>query len=211
MEFISNELLAYSEMHSSPENELLSELNRQTHLKARMPRMLSGHLQGRLLSFLSKMQKPDCILELGTYTGYSALCLAEGLNKNGKLITIDNNPETQAIASEYFQKSIYKNQIELLTGNAAELIPTLNIKPDLIFIDADKINYSLYFDLLIDVLKSGALIIADNVLWSGKILLEKKDPDTLALHDFNTKVRQDKRVESLLLPVRDGLMLLKKV
>ena len=210
MEFIDNELLSYCERYSSEEKELLHELNRQTHLKARMPRMLSGHLQGRFLSFLSLMQKPDCILEIGTYTGYSALCLAEGLTDQGKLISIDNNPETMAMAGEYIKKSGLEPRIELRLGNALELIPTLEICPDLVFIDADKINYSNYFDLIIDKVRTGGLIIADNVLWSGKVLREEKDADTLAIHRFNEKVKNDKRVVSLLLPVRDGLMLLRK-
>lgn len=210
MEFISDELLNYCETFTSGESELLKELNRQTHLKVGQPRMLSGHLQGRFLSFLSKLLKPSAILEIGTYTGYSALCLAEGLNEKGKLITIDPNEETNFFARSFIERSDYKNKIELLAGNAQEIIPTLKQKWDLIFIDADKRNYANYYDLVIEKVNAGGIIIADNVLWSGKILQEEKDKDTQAIHDFNKKVSSDSRVESTLLPVRDGLMILRK-
>lgn len=211
MEFISRSLLEYSEQHSSPESKLLYELNRETHLKVNMPRMLSGHLQGRYLSFLSKMLQPSCILEIGTYTGYSALCLAEGLKKDGKLISIDNNPETHKVAKSYCLRSENASQIELLLGNAMELIPKLEIKPDLVFIDADKCNYSNYFDLIFDKVLPGGVLIADNVLWSGKVLEEKKDKDTEAIHLFNEKISKTKGLECLLLPVRDGLMMIRKL
>lgn len=210
MEFISNDLLAYCETFSEPESDLLKDLNRQTHLKVGQPRMLSGHLQGRFLSFLSKLCKPTTILEIGTYTGYSALCLAEGLNENGKLITIDLNEETNLFAKKFIEKSEFKNKIELVAGNAQTLISSLNYKWDLVFIDADKKNYSLYFDLVIDGVNEGGLIIVDNVLWSGKVLQEQMDSDTLAIHNFNLKVNSDPRVESLLLPLRDGLFILRK-
>lgn len=211
MEFISDELLNYCEQYTSGESELLRELNRQTHLKVGQPRMLSGHLQGRFLSLLSKMQRPDNILEIGTYTGYSALCLAEGLNKNGKLITIDSNEETAPFAKSFFERSEYKNQIEQITGDAAKVIPQLNYEWDLVFIDADKKNYALYYDLVFEKVKPGGIIIADNVLWSGKILNEKKDADTQAIHDFNEKLHSDQRTENVLLPVRDGLMVVRKL
>jgi caffeoyl-CoA O-methyltransferase len=211
MDFINPELSEYAQRYSAPESELLNELNRQTHLKVNMPRMLSGHLQGRFLGMLSKLVRPDFILEIGTYTGYSALCLAEGLSENGKLLTIDPNEETNEFAKKYFDRSPYKNKIEQITGEAQKLIPELKHNWDLVFIDADKVNYSLYFDLVIDRVRKGGLIIADNVLWSGKVLEEKKDKDTQALDAFNKKVSSDKRVESLLLPVRDGLMLLRKL
>ena len=174
--------------------------------------MLSGHIQGRLLSFLSKLHHPKNILEIGTYTGYSALCLAEGLADGGKLITIDQNEETNEVAKRYFEKSLAKNKIELVKGDAAKIIPTLKNEFDLVFIDADKHNYGLYFDLVIDKVKKGGLIIADNVLWSGKILAEEKemDKDTKAIHTFNKKINSDERVKNLLLPVRDGLMLMIK-
>lgn len=212
MEFISEAISNYSEKHSEAESPLLNELNRETHLKAMSPRMLSGHLQGRVLSFMSKLVSPKNILEIGTYTGYSALCLAEGLQPDGKLITIDPNEETNVMASKYFQRSSFAKQIELKAGDATKIIPTLSQTLDIVFIDADKRNYALYFDLVIDKVRKGGLIIADNVLWSGKITMPEKemDADTKAIHDFNKKVNDDKRVTSLLLPVRDGLMLMLK-
>lgn len=210
MEFIQKDLLNYCENFSDDENDLLKELNRQTHIKISQPRMLSGHLQGRFLSILSKLVNPTFVLEIGTYTGYSALCLAEGLKKDGKLITIDPNEETNIFAKSYFEKSGYKEQIELIEGNAQVIIPTLNYEWDLVFIDADKKSYGLYYDLIIDNLKSGALIIADNVLWSGKVLEKEKDKDTELIHVFNQKIKNDIRVEKVLLPLRDGLMVVRK-
>jgi caffeoyl-CoA O-methyltransferase len=211
MDFIPKELIDYCETFTGPESELLQNLSRQTHLKIGQPRMLSGHLQGRFLSLLSKLIKPDFILEIGTYTGYSALCLAEGLSEKGKLITIDPNEETNRFAQEFINLSDLKNKIELITGNAQNILAGLNYNWDLVFIDADKKNYSLYFDLAIDRVNKGGLIIADNVLWSGKVLKNIKDADTHAIHNFNTKVKNDTRVENLLLPVRDGLMLMRKL
>lgn len=210
MEFIKEELLEYCELFTEKESDLLKQLNRETHLKIGSPRMLSGHLQGRLLSFLSKLISPLHILEIGTYTGYSALCLAEGLKEGGKLITIDPNEETNHFAKQFIEKSEFKHQIELIQGQAQTVIPTLTHPLDLVFIDADKKNYPLYFDLVIDKVASGGLIIADNVLWSGKVLNTHKDEDTQIIHDFNAKVSADTRVSSLLLPVRDGLMVLRK-
>ena len=211
MEFIDEKIDAYCEEFSEKENDLLKELNRDTNLKINHARMLSGHIQGRLLSFLSKMQQPQFILEIGTYTGYSALCLAEGLKENGKLITIDPNEETNHFAKKYFDRSIHKNKIELIEGQADLIIPTLNQNFDLVFIDADKKNYALYFDLIIDKVKTGGLIIADNVLWKGKVTESVMDKDTQLLHDFNQKINNDARIENLLLPVRDGLMLMRKL
>lgn len=212
MEFISESLSHYCESLSETESELLNELNRETHLKALSPRMLSGHLQGRLLSILSRLKQPEQILEIGTYTGYSALCLAEGLQNHGELITIDPNEETNSIASKYFTKSKYASQIKLIQGNASLVIPTLKKEFDIVFIDADKKNYPTYFDLVIDKVKKGGLIIADNVLWSGKVLNEtaNMDADTEILHHFNIKIQNDNRVNNILLPVRDGLMLMIK-
>ncbi|MBA3666037.1 MAG: O-methyltransferase [Bacteroidetes bacterium] len=210
MEFISDNLLNYCENFSEPESELLRELNRQTNLKIGQPRMLSGHLQGRFLSLLSKLKQPLNILEIGTYTGYSALCLAEGLSEKGKLVTIDPNEETNLFAQSFINKSELKDKIELITGDAQKIIPTLKQRWDLVFLDADKKNYSVYFDLIIDQANPGALIIADNVLWSGKVLNSEKDKDTLAIHDFNDKINKDPRIENLLLPVRDGLMIMRK-
>jgi caffeoyl-CoA O-methyltransferase len=211
MEFISEDLLNYCEKFTAPETALLAELNRQTHLKVNSPRMLSGHLQGRVLSFISRLLKPSRILEIGTYTGYSALCLAEGLNPGGKLFTIDPNEETNRFAKQYFERSEHKDKIELIEGDAQTIIPGLNHKWDLVFIDADKRNYSVYFDLIADKVNPGGLIIADNVLWSGKVLHKEMDKDTEAIHEFNKKTSGDSRVEPLLLPVRDGLMILRKV
>jgi caffeoyl-CoA O-methyltransferase len=211
MEFIDERLLEYCESMSDKESEVLKQLNRETHLKVRSPRMLSGHLQGRMLSFLSKLARPAFILEIGTYTGYSALCLAEGLKPNGKLITIDPNEETNHFATQFISRSEFASKIELVCGHAQTVIPTLPHMFDLVFIDADKQNYSVYFDLVIDKVSTGGLIIADNVLWSGKVLDAKKDKDTQLIHDFNQKIQDDVRVENLLLPIRDGLMLMRKV
>lgn len=212
MEFISKELSDYCENNSTPESEILSKLNRETHLKVVSPRMLSGHLQGRFLSFISKLHQPKLIVEIGTYTGYSALCLAEGLAKNGKLISIDVNEETSSFAKSFISKTEYANQIELVLADAKEFVTTINTPIDLVFIDADKKNYLNYYHLIIDKIKPGGLIIADNVLWSGKITMPEKEMDreTLALHQFNQFVQQDNRVENILLPIRDGLMMVRK-
>jgi len=212
MDFIDPLIEAYALEHTEKESDLLFNLNRQTHLKVLQPRMLSGHLQGRILSFLSSAIKPKNILEIGTYTGYSALCMAEGLSKNGKLVTIDKNIELETMVKKYINDSYYKNQIEFINANAIDVIPTLNLEWDLVFIDADKENYINYFDLVIDQVKKGGWIIADNVLWSGKVLEEPdvKDKETIILQKFNEKVNQDSRVRNVLFPVRDGMMLMIK-
>ena len=211
MDFLTPELNDYIEAHTSDEPEVLRELNRETHAKVLMPRMLSGHFQGRFLSMISKMIRPACILEIGTYTGYSAICLSEGLAPNGKLYTIDINDELKPMVERYVQKANMQNSIELISGDAVLLIPQLNIQPDLVFIDADKVRYSVYYDLIFDQLKPGGYILADNVLWSGKVVsAEKPDKDTAALLDFNKKVLKDERVEKIILPIRDGLMLIRK-
>lgn len=212
MEFITKDLSDYCENNTSPESDILSKLNRETHLKVVSPRMLSGHLQGRFLSFISKLQQPKLIVEIGTYTGYSALCLAEGLAEDGKLISIDVNEETSAFAKSFIQQTEFVNKIELVLGDAKDFIPTFKDSIDLVFIDADKKNYLNYYHLVIDKLNKGGLIIADNVLWSGKITMPESDMDkeTLALHKFNQFVQQDKRVENILLPIRDGLMIVRK-
>lgn len=211
MTFLDPSIDHYATTHSAAEPELLTELARETHLKTTMPRMLSGHLQGRLLSMLSKLVQPELILEIGTFTGYATLCLAEGLQPGGKLITIDTNDETASIAQRFFARSEYASQIELRNANAMEEIPKLNAHFDLVFIDADKENYSNYFDMVIGKMKKGGLIIADNVLWSGKVVqpVKPNDEDTIAIMSFNDKVCADARVEQLLLPVRDGLMILR--
>jgi predicted O-methyltransferase YrrM len=212
MEFISKDLSDYCENNTSHESEVLAKLNRETHLKVVSPRMLSGHLQGRFLSFISKLQQPKLIVEIGTYTGYSALCLAEGLAKDGKLISIDVNEETSSFAKSFISKTEFANQIDLVLADAKEFVTTIHEPIDLVFIDADKKNYLNYYHLIIDKIKPGGLIIADNVLWSGKITMPEKEMDreTLALHQFNQFVQQDARVENILLPIRDGLMVVRK-
>jgi predicted O-methyltransferase YrrM len=213
MEFIDKKLSQYAEQHTTPENKLLKSLNRDTHANVLAPRMLSGHLQGRLLSLFSKMVQPKVILEIGTYTGYAALCLAEGLTKDGVLHTIDVNEELETRIKKYFNQSAYADQIKLHIGNAINIIPKIQEKFDLVFIDADKENYSNYYDLLIDQLPSGGIIIADNVLWSGKVIDQEAiitDNDTRELDHFNAKVQSDPRVENILVPVRDGIMVARK-
>ena len=211
MEFLPDDLQKYVEDHSEPESDLLQQINRETHLHVLKPRMLSGHLQGRVLSMLSHMIQPRNILEIGTYTGYAALCLAEGMQKDGQLITIDNNEELAVRTKAYFKKSDYADQIEMHIGNALEVIPTLKQSWDLVFIDADKENYSNYFDQVIDQVNSGGFIIADNVLWSGKVFdPSKNDKDTEAIRSFNEKMHTDSRVQNVLFPIRDGLMILRK-
>ena len=212
MEFLEKNLAEYCENHTSPESELLSKLNRDTHVKVVSSRMLSGHLQGRVLSFISRLQKPTFIVEVGTYTGYSALCLAEGLSENGKLLSIDVNEETSYYAQSFINQSVYKNKIELVVADAKAVIPDIAEPIDLVFIDADKKNYLSYYHLLIEKLTNGGLIIADNVLWSGKITMPVSDMDreTLALHEFNNFIQNDERVENMLLPIRDGLMVIRK-
>ena len=213
MDFLDNEIEQYAQAHTQPESSVLAELNRETWAKVLQPRMLSGHLQGRFLSLLSKLKQPKRILEIGTYTGYSALCLAEGLAPDGQLHTIDANEELESMIRKYVDKAGLSEKITLHIGYARNIIPSLNEKWDLVFIDADKENYSTYFDLVIDAVNPGGLIIADNVLWSGKVLQEPNpgDIETKALQAFNKKVLQDARVESMLMPIRDGLMILHKL
>jgi predicted O-methyltransferase YrrM len=212
MDFLPKGIDDYSIQHTQKESELLSQLNRETHVKMLIPRMLSGHMQGRILSAISHMIKPKHVLEIGTYTGYSALCFAEGLAANGKITTIDINEELTPMVNKYIEASDYKNKIHLKIGNALDVIPTIEGKFDLVFIDADKESYSAYFDLIIDRMETGGFILADNVLWSGNILKDEKDMDesTLALHHFNQKVHNDDRVENVLFPIRDGIMILRK-
>lgn len=213
MEFLDEELQQYCENHTSPEPVLLKKLNRETHANVMMPRMLSGHLQGRTLALFSQMIQPQNILEIGTYTGYSAICMAEGLAENGTLHTIDINEELEEMVRKYFAEAGLSTKIQYHIGNALQLIPTLNETFDLVFIDADKINYSNYFDLVIDKVRPGGFIIADNVLWSGKVLVKFRknlDKDTEALLNFNLKVQEDDRVENVLLPIRDGLLVIRK-
>jgi len=207
MNFLSGDIEQYVGLHTSPEPALLKRINRETYLEVLQPRMLSGHVQGRLLSLISKMVQPKIALEIGTYTGYSALCLAEGLREEGKLITIDVNEELRERVQGYFNDSDFKHQIDYRTGNAMELIPTLAYKWDLVFIDADKKNYLNYYDLVIENMNSGGIILADNILWSGKVLdPETKDRETELLRKYNQVIHEDPRVENILLPIRDGIM-----
>ena len=211
MEFLPEIISSYSLENTEKEPKLLSDLNRETWANVMIPRMLSGHLQGRVLSMISKMIHPTNIIEVGTYTGYSALCMAEGLKENGKIHTLDINEEYTSVAKKYFEKSDYKENIIQHIGNAVDVIPQLNDKFQLAFLDADKENYSNYFDLIINKMDIGGYIIADNVLWSGKVTEENKDEETMALHNYNKKVLYDKRVETVLLPVRDGLNISRKL
>ncbi|MFT5723014.1 MAG: caffeoyl-CoA O-methyltransferase [Bacteroidia bacterium] len=213
MDFLDSNISDYVEKHTTPETELQQQLNRDTYANVLIPRMLSGHLQGRVLSMFSKMAQPNVILEIGTYTGYSALCLAEGLQAGGKLITIDLNEEIEDMTRGYFDKSPNPEVFDYRVGNAMDIIPTLTDQIDMVFIDADKENYTNYYDLVIDKMPSGGILIADNVLWSGKVLDANqlaKDIETKALDAFNKKIQGDDRVENVLMPIRDGLMVIRK-
>lgn len=214
MEFIDPALLDYCEAHTSEEDLLLQKITRETRAKVLMPRMISGHLQGKLLELFVKMQRPKTILEIGTYTGYSGICMARGLEADGKLITLDINDELEVMVRGFFEESGLGDQIDYRLGNALDIIPTLSGPFDLVFIDADKENYSTYYDLIIDKMSKGGLILADNVLWSGKVLGntgKKIDKDTQAILDFNKKIADDPRVENALLPIRDGVMMARKI
>ena len=207
MHFISEDLEDYITNHSQVEPELLAKLFKETYQKIMQPRMLSGHFQGRVLSMLSKIIRPKYILEIGTYTGYASLCLAEGLAKNGTLDTIDIEEELVDFQRKYFDASPWKDKIFQHLGDAVDIIPTLNKKFDLVFIDADKENYVIYFHLIVPMMNKGGIILSDNVLWSGKVLEEVKpnDKNTPVLLEYNRLLNTDPRVESVLLPIRDGL------
>jgi caffeoyl-CoA O-methyltransferase len=207
MEFISENLTEYISKNSNIEPEILARLNKETHQKILKPRMLSGHIQGRFLSMLSKMKSPSTILEIGTYTGYGTLCLSEGLKKGGKIFTIDRNEELLKIQNKYFEESGKRDKIIQLTGNAKEILNDLNQTYDLVFIDADKENYIEYFNQVSERLNKNGIIISDNVLWSGKVLDSslEKDEETNALVNFNKILNEDKRFETVILPLRDGL------
>ena len=214
MHFIPENLDDYVVSHSENEPELLQELNRETYQKILQPRMLSGHYQGRILSMISKLVNPKNILEIGTYTGYSALCLAEGMQIDGGLHTIDINEELIDFQRKYFNKSGFGNQIHQYLGDALEIIPKLDTSFDLVFIDADKENYSNYFNVIIDKLNTGGIIISDNVLWSGKVLettFKKYDTSTPALIEYNALLKEDERIETVVLPIRDGLTISRKI
>jgi caffeoyl-CoA O-methyltransferase len=210
MNAIDNEITKYAEDYTSDESEVLQELRRECYEHYADSSMLSGFFQGRVLSMFSKMIQPKVVLEIGTYLGYSALCFAEGLAEGGKVITLDINEETNKVARSFVEKSKYADKIEFHLGEAVDVIPTLPETFDLVFIDADKTNYSNYYNLVFDQLRTGGFILADNVLWSGKVLLDEKDESTQALDDFNKMVKADSRVSNVLLPIRDGLMVVSK-
>jgi predicted O-methyltransferase YrrM len=214
MEFIAQEYLEYCDNHTSDEDDLLKKVTRETQLKVLKPRMLSGQLQGKMLEIFTKMINPKIALEIGTYTGYSAICIARGLSKSSKLITIDINDELETMVRSFFQESGLADQIDYRLGKALEILPDLEGPFDMVFIDADKVNNSKYFDLIIDKMSTGGIIFADNVLWSGKVLMDegqKIDKDTKAILDFNSKINKDPRVENVLLPIRDGIMMARKL
>jgi len=210
---IDNKIQEYAESHTTPESPVLYDLNRQTHIKVLRPRMLSGHLQGEFLKMFSGLVKPRRILEVGTYTGYSTICLAEGLQEGGKLITLEKNVELIDFAQEYFKKSGYDNNIELVVGDALDTLHEVEGGFDLVFIDANKKDYSKYYDIIIEKVNKGGYILADNVLWSGKVVDEgaDKDADTIAIKAFNKKVHDDPRTENMLLTLRDGILIIKKL
>jgi caffeoyl-CoA O-methyltransferase len=210
MDFFPSKLTTYIENHSTPEDPVLAALNRETHLKHNLPQMVSGHQQGLLLELLSNMLQPQQILEIGTFTGYSAICLAKGLTPGGKLHTIDINNELEEITAKYYGLAGVSDRIVQYFGAAVDIIPAISGTFDMVFIDADKQNYARYYDLIIDRVAAGGFILADNVLWSGRVAEAKHDKDTEALHAFNQKVQADNRVTNLLLSVRDGIMLMRK-
>lgn len=211
MEIINPDIQRYAEEYTSGETDLLRQVNRDTHANVLKPRMLSGHLQGRFLSMISHMIRPRRILEIGTYTGYSAICLAEGLAEDGQLTTIDINEELEATVRKNITNAGMDGKIRYMLGNALNLIPEIQESFDLVFIDADKENYAAYFDLVFGKVRTGGFILADNVLWSGKILADKKDKDTRAIQLFNEKIKADNRVEKILLPLRDGIFMIRKL
>ena len=212
MDFLPKDIQDYSEQHTEPESELLYRLNRETHKKVMAPRMLSGHMQGRILAMITQMIQPKRILEIGTYTGYSAICMAEGLAPGGEIVTLDKNEELEEMVNRYFSEAGLTDCIDFRLGIALDLLPDIDGPFDLVFLDADKINYYNYFKLVIEKVRPGGFIIADNVLWSGKVIdtCKKTDVDTQAIRDFNRLVHADDRVEKVLFPVRDGLMVIRK-
>ena len=212
MDMLPESLDHYIGQHTTPESDVLEELNRETNLNVLMPRMLSGHIQGVVLKMISHMIQPKRILEIGTYTGYSGICLADGLTDDGLLYTIDINEELEEMVKNYFQKAGISHKVKQLIGNAMELIPNLDETFDLVFIDADKINYTNYYNMVFDKVRVGGYFLADNVLWSGKVADDsKRDKDTLALKEFNQLLHNDDRVENVILSVRDGLLLARKL
>ena len=211
MDFLPENIQKYISDISQSESLILKELNRYTNSKVILPRMLSGHVQGRFLSMISKLVNPEIIVEVGTYTGYSCLCLAEGLKKNGKIITIEKDEEFASIAKKFFDRSSYKEKISLLIEDATKAIENISEKIDLAFIDADKVNYTKYYNMLFPKVKIGGLIVADNVLWSGKVIEDVSDNETQSIKNFNSKVKNDERVENLIVGIRDGIMVCQKI
>lgn len=210
---ISEQIETYCESHTSRESDLLYRLNRETHLKTLNPRMIAGALQGSFLSMISKMLKPETILEIGTFSGYSALCLAEGLQHNGELHTIEIDEEREEIITKYFNLSQHKEKLHFHIGNALVIIPTLNITWDLVFIDAEKTEYLQYYEMVLPKIRKGGFILVDNVLWNGKVTepMVENDTETQAILKFNRFIQNDPRVNNLLLPLRDGLLLIEKL
>ncbi len=210
MHFFPESLERYAEDHTTSESELLKKLNRETQARIYMPQMVSGHLQGQLLRMISLLIRPKNILEIGTFTGYSAICMSDGLQPGGTLYTIDINEELREMAEQYFKQAGISEKVNYKIGDATNIIPELNATFDLVFIDADKINYSKYYELVFDKVRSGGVILADNVLWSGKVIEEVRDDETNALIAFNDRIQQDSRVDNVLLTQRDGLMMIRK-
>ncbi len=211
LDILSAAIENYIQQHSTAEDKVLQELSRETHMKVQMPQMLSGHLQGLFLEFVSRMVQPKRILEIGTYTGYSAICLAKGLTEDGLLYTIDINDELEPMNTKYFEKAGISDKVKRLSGNAVKLIPEIDETFDIVFIDADKQNYAVYLDLVFNKVRKGGYIIADNVLWSGKVAEEKKDKDTIAIDLYNKQVAGDDRLMNYILPLRDGLNIAQKI
>ena len=208
---MNKKLLKYLEDHSSPEDPVLEDLYRQTHIRFLNPNMLSGHLQGKFLELISYMIRPENILEIGTFTGYSAICLARGLKPNGRLITIENNDELTSFADSYFRRAGVDSKITQLTGNALEIIPGLDTSFDLVFLDGDKREYIEYYKLVIDKVRPGGFILADNVLWGGQVIEEETtDPQARGIIDFNSMLKNETNIENVIIPLRDGLMLIRK-
>lgn len=201
----------YCNAHTTSQSDLLYHLDRETHLKTLAPQMSSGELQGRFLSLLSQLMRPQNILEIGTFTGYATLCLAEGLAPDGKISTIEVNPEIRHISDKYFNQSDYAAQIHSYTGDAKDIIPTLETPFDLVFIDAGKNHNDLYYEMVLPLVRTGGLILTDNVLWRNKVVIGASDKDTQTIQAFNTKVQQDERVDNILLPLRDGVLIAKKI
>ena len=214
MDFISDDIMTYAINHTQDESNLLKSLNKETNQKILQSRMISGHFQGRVLSFISQLIRPETILEIGTYTGYATLCLAEGLTKNGKIHTIEINEELIDFQKKYFDQSKFKNQIFTHIGDAIDIIPKLKLKYDLIFLDADKANYPNYMEMVVPKLKRGGVLVADNVLWNGKVLdyqQKRDDIETKGIKLFSELVKKNSSLQTLLLPIRDGLMMCRKI